>query len=560
MKSDRRSGKTHSAPNRADSSTERFVASLRVNQAINRTTPLRTAGNRSHGVKFDESKTPGSPRRALARRSPHGLRAAGAPWHSTLIDFLNSVARSSMKRAARGTSCLIAAMMWQPVGPGSEHALGATPFFSSSRRPEGDDATLDASGIADLISRTEGSPIDLSMLGYFHSLFPRVNPPTSALFEHRNEFVERIDEIAKAYPRWKDRWGEPDTWTRGQFLAILLMARFPDWNLDDLWCDEEAPAAFAAHAVGLYCKPEIKASDLKLVSEVVWESARHPRSNEAVAWLAVRTIDLQAFREEIAALLVLRDLSPSPVSPHLATLLRVKLPLTSFDPEPLTDTLNGVTKALKESGRWTDVRLRADSFLTLGRLAKVADLLPSDPDTLTKLVESDTAPQSVCSYLIRQALLDRFNGDSDGWPSWAIKLDRHPSVNRFRRGEISEPHERSCVAQRVATALLAQVEEALADEIPNFSSAEGLLDWYVVDHRHVLEYRVAEAFALLESVDDSSLHEAAHAFVMRAPNGLRQRVRHYTDQLDHLLADFIRPDPHAFQTGKRSACESFTTY
>src|SRR5208283_2570762 len=119
--------------------------------------------------------------------------------------------------------------------------------------------------------------------------------------------------------------------------------------------------------------------------------------------------------------------------------------------------LNAVTKALKESGRWTDVRLRADSFLTLGRLAKVADLLPSDPDTLIKLVESDTAPQTVCSYLIRQALLDRFNGDSDGWPSWALKLDRHPSVDRFCRGEISEPHERSCVAQRVATALLAQV-------------------------------------------------------------------------------------------------------
>src|SRR5208337_2375985 len=68
---------------------------------------------------------------------------------------------------------------------------GSDPVLLVLARPEGDDATLDASGIADLISRAEGSPIDLSMLGYFHSLFPRVNPPTSALIEHRHAFVER---------------------------------------------------------------------------------------------------------------------------------------------------------------------------------------------------------------------------------------------------------------------------------------------------------------------------------------------------------------------------------
>ena len=243
------------------------------------------------------------------------------------------------------------------------------------------------------------------------------------------------------------------------------MARFPKWNLDDLWCDEESPAAFAATRHRPALPPGGQAGDLPAVAEVLWESSRHPRSSESVAWLDVRSTDLEVFREEIAAFLVLRDLSPSPVSPHLDTLLRVKLPLTTFDPEPLVDTAQ-LTTALKDSGRWPSLRQRAESFLTLVRLSKIADLLPSEPGTLTRLVESEAAPQAVCSFLIRRALLDRFSGQAKGWPSWAWKLDHHPSVERFRRGEFIDPSERSCAAQRSATALLSWVESALAEDVP----------------------------------------------------------------------------------------------
>ncbi len=99
------------------------------------------------------------------------------------------------------------------------------------------------------------------------------------------------------------------------------------------------------------------------------------------------------------------------------------------------------------------------------------------------------------------------------------------------------------------------MEEALTQDVPDFGSAEALLDWYVARSRHLLELRVAQAFALLESIDDSAIHEAAHKFVMVPPEGLRYRVRHYTDQLDRRLAEFIRTDPKGFQFGKRSALD-----
>ncbi len=154
-----------------------------------------------------------------------------------------------------------------------------------------------------------------------------------------------------------------------------------------------------------------------------------------------------------------------------------------------------VIGAIKDSGRWADLRRRAESFLTLGRLAKVADLLPSEPETLARMVESESAPQTVCAFLIRRTLLDRFNGQAESWPAWARGLDRHPSVARLRRGQCTEPSERVCAAQRAATAHLSGVETALAEEVPEFDSAEALLDWYVAQRRHMLEFQVAEAFA-----------------------------------------------------------------
>ena len=101
----------------------------------------------------------------------------------------------------------------------------------------------------------------------------------------------------------------------------------------------------------------------------------------------------------------------------------------------------------------------------------------------------------VSSFLIRQTLLALFDDKADGWPPWARNLDCHPGVDRFRRGELTDPTERSCAAQRVAMSLLARVEGVLTDEVPDFDSAEKPLDRYVGQGRHLLEFHVAKAFA-----------------------------------------------------------------
>jgi hypothetical protein len=420
-------------------------------------------------------------------------------------------------------------------------------------RGEGDNSVLDIGSIADLVSRAEGEMIDLSTLGYFHSLFPRVNPPPQTLAEHRQDFLDNVEGIIKAYPRFKERWGEPDSWTRGHFLAILLLARFPGWTLDDLWCNEREPAALAAHAVALLCHPDVTPADLPALAEVIWESARLPRATEGCRWLDVQKEDLEAFRAEVAAYLVVRDLLAARPVAHVDALLKAKLSPYTFDPEEVGPAAPALLGALKETGRWGQVHTRAQEFLTPARLEKVADLLQDDPDGLARVAESPETAPVVLAFLARQAILARCQGGNASWPAWVRKLRQHPLVVRLERGEILAPQERTCAALLSAAAQLETVEGALAESGPVFSRAEELLDWYTATGRHLLEYGTAEAFARLETVEDAALHSATYAFIMKPPQGLRYRVRQYFNGLDRGLADFVAADPNQFQQGPRSA-------
>jgi hypothetical protein len=419
-------------------------------------------------------------------------------------------------------------------------------------RAEGDEAKLPASSIGDLISRAEGEVIDLSLLGYFHALFPKVNPPEATLAQYRREFVENVEGMRQAYPRFRERWGEPDSWGRGHFLAILLLARLPALRLEDLWCNELEPLTFAAHAVWLLCQPHIGPEDLRLVAEVVWESSRHGKGDQACRWLDVPAEDLELFREELAAYLVLRDvLSASPVA-HLDTLLRAKLLPRTLDPDEVGPLVASLVAQLKEHARWDLVKSRATDYLSPARIEKVADLLAQDPEALSRVVTSAEAVTPVLAFVVRQALLDRFQKLTT-WPAWFTQLAGHALLTRLDGGESLEEADRCCASLLSAASNLDWVERSLATAVPVFTTPEQLLDWYIANRLHLLEFRVAEAFARLEAVDDSTLHDTGFEFVMKRPDSLRHRVRRFLNQLDRRLADFVKADPAKFASGPRSA-------
>jgi hypothetical protein len=97
------------------------------------------------------------------------------------------------------------------------------------------------------------------------------------------------------------------------------------------------------------------------------------------------------------------------------------------------------------------------------------------------------------------------------------------------------------------------VELTLRVPVPKFATAEDLLDWYVANGIHLLEFHVADAFAKLETANDAGLQSSGFTFAMGYPNGLRYRVRAFLNRLDLELAQFVAVDPNKFMYGPRSA-------
>ncbi len=126
--------------------------------------------------------------------------------------------------------------------------------------------------LADVLAGIEGDPIDVSLFAYFKRLFPKVNPPVDELRQHKRAFLEGVPGLVNAYGQFKQRWGEPATWDRGQLLAILLMSRYPTVRLEDLWCDEQDREAFVCHAVRLL-RPGIDREHLDLIRQIVTRPA-----------------------------------------------------------------------------------------------------------------------------------------------------------------------------------------------------------------------------------------------------------------------------------------------
>src|SRR5262249_17386750 len=108
--------------------------------------------------------------------------------------------------------------------------------------------------------------------------------------------------------------------------------------------------------------------------------------------------------------------------------------------------------------------------------------------------------------------------------------------------------------------LTASVEERLLTSLPKFGNPEALLDWYVKTSHHSLEMDVTQAFHHLEACGDEQTLETGTQYLLGGPfdldpseESLKGRVRSRLDELDHALAEFVRPDPVNFARGPRSA-------
>lgn len=400
---------------------------------------------------------------------------------------------------------------------------------------------VDISHIGDVLGRAEGDPLDLSIVAFFKSIFPKVNPPQDALRNHKAEFLECVPGLHRAYGEFKHRWGEPDNWSRAQLLSMILLARHPEFRLDEVFCDDPDVLDFLVHACRLIMHPALAERDQPLVWQLMRESML-VKAADVEPWLGREPTDLAGY-------LVLRDFAESQQLQNPATQLTGKFSFR-LDAEALEPMVMPVVRRLRrERDAWEQVNLRAGGFCRERACARVMDLLEPGPQALVKAVlDENTSPVLLRDILLR--LLRGFLASPKLEDlAWVDGAASHPLLSGPGRTAVEQ--EGAAILECLIR--LRRVEKRLLEPLPTEGSAEELLEWYCGSRAYFLELDASEAYQFAEAAADLAARELIEPYFHGAPGGLKRRVRAYLDALDGQLAGYISADPKALAMGSRSA-------
>jgi hypothetical protein len=481
---------------------------------------LRWLGSRPKQTRCDWVVDPD---RLVDWRDPHVVDETGRTWSRVLYTGDDIAFRWAFRKA------------------GEEAEKAKRPLLIVVTKGSENPGPLDISHVTDILARAEGDPLDLSIVAFFKSIFPKVNPPQDALREYKHAFVENVPGLRRAYIEFKHRWGEPDIWGRDQFFAVLLLARHQDLRLDEVYCGEPRLLDCLAHICRLVMHPAFKVADYSLVWATIRESL-HVRVADAEPWLAMEPSDLAGY-------LVLRDFAESQGLQNPAVQIMGKFPLR-VDAEAMEPYALAVIGMLRRDPQvWDQVNRHAAVFLKDQPPGKILDLLGPEPQTLVKAALDERTSPVLMRDILTRVLRGFFANPSPDALAWTENLTAHPLLQRERLGDV---HAESA-ALLGALIRLRRVEKCIAATVPTFADPGELLRWYRDDGVHLLELDVSEAHQGMDCLVDPDVHEAAETYFHALESGLRRRTRSYLDTVDRQLAAFIAADPRAFALGPQSA-------
>jgi hypothetical protein len=422
--------------------------------------------------------------------------------------------------------------------------LGARP-----QKPDSDGkqttARIDASWIADVLALNEGGdPLDLSLPAFFRRICPRINFPETPLRRYRDVLMDRLEVVPAAAAKIIQRWGKPDDWGNGQIAALALLAGHPALTLHDIWPDETRTDAFVEHGLRLLLGTPTLAADRPVVIEILREAAQ-PQVRDGLGWFGFPPA-------ELAAYIVLRLVAEQYGLQNPTTQL---MGLHLFPPEMSINKLELVamrviTRLRSQAEVWRRIEDLSAGFLTSRRMDRIFDgLLPgqSRSQCMAYIQRSDGVALIAQRHVLH-ILKEFFSQPIPASMEWVDQL------SDVRAGGVHAEAGLNLLRR------IRKVEDALAKPLPDFPHAEALLQWYVETGHHGLELLVARAWGDLQACGDGDLvDEGRRCFFGEegdtnpSPDSLRDRVRARLDEIDRILADFIRPNPRKFMQGPQSA-------
>jgi hypothetical protein len=410
---------------------------------------------------------------------------------------------------------------------------------------------IDVSYIADVLTLNEsGDPLDLSVPAFFHRITPKIDCPVRELRRFKADLLSRLDFAQEAAEKLIEKWGKPDSWSRGQVAAMVLLAHHPELSLKDIWTDETEPTQFLAHVVRLLVGSLQLANHREVILQIIRETARD-QVKHVLFWTETEL-------DQLAGYLVLRKLAgqlnlQNP-SNQLAGLQIFPADLPLAEMEKLTP---GVIAVLQKDGTWPAVEQQAETFLTPARAAKVVTVLPpmTGTDKDAALLLAQRVPAILRQHLL-SALDTFFKKPSAQALAWVPPLENHPILSD---AEVPTDRSRQCRAGLRLLLALQRAEAGLALSLPEFPHADALLDWHIHNGQHLLELEVSQAAHCLAEFDEDALTDCGHQYLYGADEqrpasqSLKGRVFERVERLDAALAAFVRPDPDKFCHGARSA-------
>lgn len=391
---------------------------------------------------------------------------------------------------------------------------------------------IDLTSLVDIVRRAD-EVVDASLLGVLSARNPNETWPSDPINEYADIIGLNLGYFFLAFSNLKPHLGRGTALGEHSIQALVLSCLQSDVQPNEFLFRVDSPVTLLKKYVELAWSLEWDEAGLQLLQKQAREASLLPLGGLA-DWFEV---NLQGLAQLIY---FYRALSLGRIS-NIINQIR-GLGLLDFDPEPLEVGLGQVMDLWEKDLTWRNRLIQnAEADLELETIHRSTRLLSSDQTSLANNLVNAEAP--ALAYSLVNHLVNVYSNEEGFAEVVDIWKKNRPKV-LDRLGDIKTTY--SSAFQSLACVLdeAAFIQSRLSQENVELSSLENLIKWYVQGRYFDLEYAHVRALMASGQIKEENLRTRIQINLTK----LRERLRNYLDQADHVLAKQIQQNWHTYST------------
>lgn len=391
---------------------------------------------------------------------------------------------------------------------------------------------IDLTSLVDIARRADAI-LDVSLLGILQSLFPNETWPAEPIAEFGDVIGNHLGIFVDSYKNLKPYLGERAALGSHSIQALVLACLQPSIQPIEFLFRVDSPVALLKKYVTLAWSFDWDPADLHLLQKQAREASLLPLGG-LTDWFE---IEIQGLAQLIY---FYRSFSLARI-PNIINQIR-GLGLLNFDPEPLEAGLGQVMLLWEKDVSWRNRLIQnAEAELDLEIIHRAAGLLSSDITELAKILTNIEMPALIYALTARLTEARIKEGKiEDLLETWM----KNRPVLLDQLDDISTPYTLHLLALACVLDESSFIQNCIVRQKATVSTLDNLLKWYVQGRYYDLEYAHARAVMASARIKEESLR----MLVQTIQDRLREQLRNYLDQADHVLATQIRQNWHSYTT------------